>query len=68
MKVSEMKEHDDGSATIVLDLTESEKEILILNGIKHAFLASLENLKEWIPEEQKELYGDAKKDLEQNAN
>jgi hypothetical protein len=67
MKVTEMNEHEDGSATIVLDLTESEKEILILNGIKHAFLASLENLKEWIPEEQKDLHDNAKEDLERNA-
>jgi hypothetical protein len=67
MKVTEMNEHEDGSATIVLDLTESEKEILILNGIKHAFLASLENLKTWIPEEQKDLHDNAKEDLERNA-
>jgi hypothetical protein len=49
MKIEEFIENEDGSATIKLDLTEDEKELLILNGIKHAFLASIEGLKEWVP-------------------
>jgi hypothetical protein len=49
MKIEEFIENEDGSATIKLDLTEDEKELLILNGIKHAFLASLKGLEGWVP-------------------
>jgi len=49
MKIEEFIENEDGSATIKLDLTEDEKELLILNGIKHAILAGLRGIEEWVP-------------------
>jgi len=47
MDVKLVKEHEDGSATFTFNLTPIEAEMLLINGIRAALLAGIEQGKEW---------------------
>lgn len=47
MEVQEVSEHEDGSATFTFILTKEEKELLLINGIRAAIIAGIEQGKEW---------------------
>jgi hypothetical protein len=47
MEVQEVCEHEDGAATFTFKLTEVEKKMLLINGIRAAIMAGIEYGKEW---------------------
>jgi len=50
MEVKLIKENEDGSAVFEFNMSEKEKEMLLINGIRTALLAGIEDSKEWHPD------------------
>jgi hypothetical protein len=50
MKIENFIENEDGSATITFDLTDEEKELFLINGIRAAILDGLKATKGWVEE------------------
>jgi hypothetical protein len=50
MQVISFKENEDGSAIVTFDLTDEEKELFLINGIRAAILDGLKATKGWVPE------------------
>jgi hypothetical protein len=49
MQVLSFKENEDGSATITFDLTDEEKELFLVNGIRAALLEGIKEATGWVP-------------------
>jgi hypothetical protein len=50
MKIENFIENEDGSATITFDLTDEEKELFLINGLRAAILDGLKATKGWVEE------------------
>jgi hypothetical protein len=47
MEVSQLYEHDDGSATVVFELTKEESGLMLVNGVRAAIMDGLKQGEKW---------------------
>lgn len=47
-----LREHEDGSATYIFHLSPEQTQLFLINGVRAALIAGIEEAKKWKPQDE----------------